>query len=274
MFFVFSFLGWIWESVIFSMIDKHRVVNRGFMNGPYIPIYGAGALIDLLLLGNIKDMVLLFFVSACVCTMVEYLTSYAMEKMFNARWWDYYDMFWHLNGRICLEGFLAFGGLSVVLIQWVHPATMAVISKLSPTQEHVIAGVLFALFLLDFIISVKNAADFEEKMRRVAEMLISAKDKMAALYDTVVLETVYRRALGLLTKQQKRMLRAFPAMRSIRYPGILKAIRSVMPGSREKVDLAAIAEKITEKITRMMPGRRKEQAEAEDVSKDERRESQ
>ncbi len=233
MFFVFSFLGWIWESVFYSLIDKHRIVNRGFMTGPYIPIYGTGALIDLLILGNITDMVLLFFVSAILCTMVEYVTSFAMEKMFNARWWDYYDMLWHLNGRICVEGFLAFGGLSVALVQWINPLTGELIGKLSPIALHIVSWTLFAVFVTDFVLSVKRAAMFEQKIRKIAEMFATVKDRMAAVYDTVVVETFFRKALSLLTKQEKHILTAFPAMRSVSYPGIIKSIRSVMPGFRE-----------------------------------------
>lgn len=233
MFFVFSFLGWIWESVFYSLIDKHRIVNRGFMTGPYIPIYGTGALIDLLILGNITDMVLLFFVSAILCTMVEYVTSFAMEKMFNARWWDYYDMLWHLNGRICVEGFLAFGGLSVALVQWINPLTGELIGKLSPIALHIVSWTLFAAFVTDFVMSVKRAAMFEQKIRKIAEMFATVKDRMAAVYDTVVVETFFKKALSLLTKQEKHILTAFPAMRSVSYPGIIKSIRSVMPGFRE-----------------------------------------
>ena len=233
MFFVFSFLGWIWESVFYSLIDKHRIVNRGFMTGPYIPIYGTGALIDLLILGNITDMVLLFFVSAILCTMVEYVTSFAMEKMFNARWWDYYDMLWHLNGRICVEGFLAFGGLSVALVQWINPLTGELIGKLSPIALHIVSWTLFAVFVTDFVMSVKRAAMFEQKIRKIAEMFAAVKDRMAAVYDTVVVETFFKKALSLLTKQEKHILTAFPAMRSVSYPGIIKSIRSVMPGFRE-----------------------------------------
>ena len=248
MFLVFSVLGWIWESVIYELIDKHRIVNRGFMFGPYIPIYGTGAMIDLLILGDVTNMVALFFLSAALCTMVEYVTSYAMEKMFHARWWDYYDMFWHLNGRICVEGALAFGGLSVVLVKWVNPATEHLISLLSPTALHIVAGTLFAVFITDFIVSVKQAADFEQKINRIAEMLVAAKDRMAELYDTVVVETFYKSALSLLTGRQKRLLHAFPALRSINYPGIIKSIRSVMPGSREKADLVSITERIMRRI--------------------------
>ena len=253
MFIVFSFLGWIWESVIYSLIDKHRIVNRGFMSGPYIPIYGTGALIDLLILGNITDMVLLFFVSATLCTMVEYVASCVMEKLFNARWWDYYDMFWHLNGRICIEGFLAFGGLSVALVKWINPFTADLIGRLSPTALHITAGTLFVIFVTDFVLSVKQAVDFEQKVRKIAEMLLAAKDRMVAVYDTVVIETIFRKAVSLLTKSQKRMLRAFPAMRSVSYPGIIKSIRSVLPSSREKADY----ETVTDALARREEQRRR-----------------
>ncbi len=235
MFIIYSFIGWVWESFFYSLWDKHRIVNRGFMIGPYIPIYGAGALIDLFLLSGLKDKpILLFFVSAVICCGVEYLTGYLMEKMFNARWWDYTDMLLHLNGRICIEGFFAFGLMSVVLLRYINPRTLWLIGLMPPLALHLTAWTLIAVFFIDLVVSVKHAADFEEKIGKIAEKLSAVKDRMAALYDTVVVETFFRGMLQFFTRQQKRMLDAFPSMRSVSYPGIIRGLQSAMPEDAEE----------------------------------------
>jgi len=87
---VYSILGWIYESIVCSIQEK-KWVNRGFLNGPYCPIYGAGAVLDIIILGNIQNPILLFLLGATLTCTLEYLTSYFMEKIFNARWWDYSD---------------------------------------------------------------------------------------------------------------------------------------------------------------------------------------
>ncbi|MBQ6660852.1 MAG: putative ABC transporter permease [Lachnospiraceae bacterium] len=229
-FFIYSFIGWIWESFFYSLWDKHKLVNRGFMFGPYIPIYGVGALIDLVFLGGIKNMILLFFVSGIVCCAVEYLTGYVMEKLFHARWWDYTDMLWHLNGRICIEGFFAFGLLSVALVGWIHPFTTGVLDMIPAIPKLIATIATVTLFATDLIISVKHAADFDKKIRKIAESLGKLKDRMAALYDTVVVETFFRKVIEHLTDQQKRLVYAFPKMRSVSYPGVVRAIRRALPG--------------------------------------------
>lgn len=84
----YSIVGWVYESLICSVGARH-FVNRGFLNGPYCPIYGFGAVFDLILLGKIENPFLLFLLGAIVTCTLEYLTSYGMEKIFHARWWDY-----------------------------------------------------------------------------------------------------------------------------------------------------------------------------------------
>ena len=89
-FMIYSVVGWIYETTLCSITDRH-FVNRGFLNGPYCPIYGSGALLDVLILGRIENPFLLFILGVLVTCSLEYLTSYVMEKLFKARWWDYSD---------------------------------------------------------------------------------------------------------------------------------------------------------------------------------------
>lgn len=103
LFFIYAILGWIIETTLVS-IEKRKFVNRGFLIGPYCPIYGFGGLAITILLKNYtKDPIVLFLMAVIICGTLEYFTSYIMEKIFKARWWDYSAKKYNINGRICLE---------------------------------------------------------------------------------------------------------------------------------------------------------------------------
>ena len=101
-FMAYSFIGWAYESILCSIVGK-RLVNRGFLNGPVCPIYGTGAVAVVWALGSFRDQVaVLFLLSAFLTTTLEYLTSWVMEKLFHARWWDYSGRLLNIHGRVCL----------------------------------------------------------------------------------------------------------------------------------------------------------------------------
>ena len=121
-FLFYSFLGWVYESILVS-VQERRFVNRGFLNGPLCPIYGTGAVLASLLLGGLSGHpVLLFLVSALGASVLEYATSWAMERLFHARWWDYTDFRFNLNGRVCLLGAVVFGLGGVAIVRVVQTA--------------------------------------------------------------------------------------------------------------------------------------------------------
>lgn len=121
LFFIYSFLGYIVESTSVSMIEKKVVWNRGFLVGPYIPIFGTGAMIMVLTLQKYKDeVVALFIMSMVVCLTIEYLCSLIAEKLFNLRWWNYSDKLFNINGRICLQNGILFGLAGVLVVKYVN----------------------------------------------------------------------------------------------------------------------------------------------------------
>ena len=119
-FMIYSVVGWIYESILCSVAQK-KFINRGFLNGPYCPIYGSGAVLVILVLGKLTNPFLLFFAGALLTCSLEYLTSFVMEKLFHARWWDYSKRKFNINGRVCLIGAVVFGAFSTVLVLWIHP---------------------------------------------------------------------------------------------------------------------------------------------------------
>lgn len=152
-FFIYSFIGWLLE-VICKLVEQKKFVNRGFLMGPICPIYGYGVLGIILLIGENTDDILAVFLKAIViCSLLEYITSYFMEKLFHARWWDYSKKKFHINGRICLETMIPFGLLGCFVIYIVHPMIISLINLIPNWTQIILASLLFLLYMVDNIVS-------------------------------------------------------------------------------------------------------------------------
>ena len=155
-FFTFSFVGWIWE-VFLHLINDGEFVNRGIMHGPWLPIYGTGGVLVLLLLNKFRDKPILEFISIIiVCGIVEYFTSYFLEIAHNGeKWWDYSGYFLNLNGRICAEGLLVFGLGGMAAVYAIAPLLDNLIKKINAKVVITISIILVTLFAVDNIYSSK-----------------------------------------------------------------------------------------------------------------------
>lgn len=151
-FFLYSFIGYLIEIVYCSLAEK-KLVNRGFLFGPILPIYGTGMLLVLVSTQNVTDnLILTFLVSMAICTVTEYLISWAMEKIFGIKWWDYSEVYrFHINGRVCLANSLAFGIAGLLIVNQIHPAIANLVTKI-PHQE-AIAAIFLWLVAIDTIAS-------------------------------------------------------------------------------------------------------------------------
>lgn len=162
-FFVYSFAGWCMES-FGSILNPNvkKFVNRGFMIGPYCPVYGIGVVLVTLLLNKYSnDIPALFFLSILICGSLEYFTSYIMEKLFNARWWDYHNKKFNINGRICLETLLPFGIAATIILCKINPFLINLFRNIPALVIQIITGVLSISFIVDFIISFKIILSFK-----------------------------------------------------------------------------------------------------------------
>ena len=156
MFFVFCFVGWIWE-VTLHLFQAHEFVNRGILYGPWIPIYGFGGAGIIVLLDRYKESpVKLFVMTVVLCAILEYLTSFILDFMFNSSYWDYSDMMFNLNGRICLAGLIAFGFGGLLGTYLAAPAISRGVNKLPPRVRNTGAAVLTLAFLADFAYCLIN----------------------------------------------------------------------------------------------------------------------
>ena len=152
LFWFFSILGWLLEVIVCSIADK-RLVNRGFLIGPYCPIYGFGSLIMLLISPYKEHLVVCFILSLFLCSILEYITSYLMEKIFKIRWWDYSHDAFNINGRVCLRNAIAFGALGVIFTRFLNPWYFSIIDKLSYRSLITISIIVLILTIIDIFVS-------------------------------------------------------------------------------------------------------------------------
>ena len=121
LFIIYSFIGWLIE-VVYTYLHYHKLSNRGFLIGPICPIYGIGGLLLIVLLSKyINDPISIFLMSIVLFAILEYLVSFLMEKIFHARWWNYSDRKFNINGRVCLETIIPFGVLGLITMYFIHP---------------------------------------------------------------------------------------------------------------------------------------------------------
>ncbi len=203
LFITYAFFGWLME-VICKLIQEKRFINRGFLIGPYCPIYGWGALaITILLKKYLDDPIALFFMSVIICSVIEYLTSYILEKKYHARWWDYSNKKYNINGRICLETLIPFGLLGMIISYFTNPVFFNWYSSLSDIGLHIISGLLLLIFITDNIISSRIVAAIK------AEGIKATKDNTEEITQFV---TQKLREKSML---HRRLVNAFPNMKDI-----------------------------------------------------------
>ena len=169
-FFIYCFCGWIFESTYVSL-RKHRFVNRGFMRGPFLPLYGSGAVLMLVVSIPVEKNLLLVYLAGCVAaTALEYVTGVCMESLFKVRYWDYSNQKFNYKGQICLSSTLAWGGLTIFLLKVIHPPIERFVLGLPTQLVSVITHVLTALIGVDMALSFKAALDVRDVLVKLTAL--------------------------------------------------------------------------------------------------------
>lgn len=234
---IYSFFGWILESVLKTIYQK-KFVNSGFLNGPICPIYGFGAIIMELCLSFLKDKPLILFITAFfLLSLWEYIVGYLIEKIFKTKYWDYSNLRFNIQGRVCLKNSIYWGLLGLIFVKWVHPFIESIV-KLIPINTlfyiDIIIGVVILIDTIITIIQITNIDvaiqklnDLSENIKSKVEELKSLKDKAKTKteeFEKSNIESVEKLIKDLKTtqvklkiriyKQANRLKKAFPTMKS------------------------------------------------------------
>ena len=251
---IYSFLGWCTE-VIYYIKKEHKFVNRGFLYGPFCPIYGAGIVSIIVLLDNFQNNILSLFILAFFLTsFIEYFTGLILEKVFKSKWWDYTDDPFNINGRICLGYSLIWGLASVGVIKVIHPIIENIVIKIPKSFGNVLFYGIIIYFIIDCSLTIASLiklkrilltiqAEIDNAITKHSDLLTIHKEKAIenakakAIETAQVIENAKYKALEnvksfenpilklKLNLNHTRLIKAFPNVSSKSFGTILKSLK-------------------------------------------------
>ncbi|MBO5209449.1 MAG: hypothetical protein J6B68_08905 [Lachnospiraceae bacterium] len=184
-FYFYCFFGWCFESIVVS-VKKRHFVNRGFMRGPFLPLYGTGALMMLIVSMPFQDNVLLTYIAGCIgATVLEYVTGVTMEALFKVRYWDYSDQKFNFQGHVCLSSSLAWGFLTILMTKVMHKPVEQFVLAIPRNVLMYVTLFLTIYITVDFSLSFKAAMDLRDiltKMQRVKDEM----ERMQKRLDVII----------------------------------------------------------------------------------------
>ncbi|MFA5658676.1 MAG: putative ABC transporter permease [Oscillospiraceae bacterium] len=244
-FFVYCFIGWIIESVIVSA-DEKKLVNRGFLRIPMLPLYGLGAIAMLFAVLPVRENpTLVFICGALSATLLEYITGVLMELLFKVKYWDYSQLEYNINGRVCLLTSLFWGFLSLLLTFQLHAFVEELVLGLSSHAIIVADIIIGTIFVSDVIYSVKSAIDLKNILARLTELkaelgiLISQKAEESERAQIVIskiasLKTERQKLLLRINYYIKSIVKAHPRATSSKFNDALKEIRAAFENRKNR----------------------------------------
>lgn len=209
-FILYSIIGWIYETV-FCSIKKLKWDNRGMLIGPYCPIYGVGAVLDVLLCSGLPNARAVFLACMLGSAILEYGTSYATERLFHAVWWDYSRIPFNLNGRICLSCSVGFGFAGWIVLYGLHPYISRLTAPLPLDLQELAALLLMAVFAADCALTADSLAQINVKLEATLHAIDS---QISEKYDTFIENTKQNISEGLDTLKNKISLEEYRERRT------------------------------------------------------------
>lgn len=180
-FIIYSFLGWIMESIVRTISEK-KLINTGFLHGPFCPIYGIGAIIIFLFLNGFENRpIILFFIAIIVLTFWEYIVGVMLEKMFKTKYWDYSKQKFNFQGRICLTNSICWGILGVLFVKYIHPFIQFLILKVDTSLLHYIVSIISIVVIVDMIVSIVKVKNIKSTLEQVEKLNKEIREKLKEL---------------------------------------------------------------------------------------------
>lgn len=259
-FLIYAFFGWCSE-VAYAALNTGKFVNRGFLNGPVCPIYGCGIVIVVSILTPLKEnLIILFFGSLFLTTLLELVVGWGMEVLFHNQWWDYSDEHFNFKGYICLKFSILWGLACTFVMDIIHPIIVKPIRLLPIKIGIVLLVILFGIFITDCIITVSNILKFNKKLLLLEEIQsqldkisneigeniyegvseaieVSDKVKENVMEKREELANHYQDILEERAKYQERILKAFPTLKSKRHKDALEIIKKTREDIHSKLSI-------------------------------------
>lgn len=256
LFTLYSFMGWVCES-IYCSLSAGKFINRGFLSGPFCPVYGAGGVLVTAALSSLQNNVAVLYVSAVLLTStLEYFTGLALEKLFNVKYWDYSKYKVNLHGRVCLKNSIIFGIMSVVMILYVNPVLFVMLKSIPAFMLPFISIFFIMYFFIDTYITSRAMFRLNGKLSELQLVIDEIKEKahtatvekIEVLQETIAdhldektklrIKWLYQKK-GLLESgirlTQRRLIKAFPTMMSFKNNESLQRIKEILQNGKNLI---------------------------------------
>ena len=197
-FIIYAFIGWCTE-VSYAALDRGIFVNRGFLNGPYCPIYGCGVVIVVAVLTPLKDNLLILFIGSFLLTSIlEYITGYLLEKVFHNQWWDYSDKPFNIHGYVCLKFSIYWGLACTFIMDVLHPIIYKGITLMPHIVGMILICIIMPVFFVDCGITVATILKFNKRLKVMDEMA----ERIHKLSDEIG-ENIYENVTDIVEKSEE-----------------------------------------------------------------------
>lgn len=199
-FILYSFIGWILESVYKSVLQK-KVVNSGFLSGPFCPMYGIGAVMMYLSLKEVQNnLIVLFLYGLVILSIYEYVVGLFLEIVFKTKYWDYSEYKFNIHGRVCLLNSVYWGILGVIFMKFIHPFVEDVVAKIPQKFLIIFASVISVYLLIDTVFTIVRLVKINIKLRNLEQIAKDIKEKI----ESISVKTAGKyEAISKIRKQQK-----------------------------------------------------------------------
>ena len=239
---LYSFIGWFYESTVFSLVEQGKFMNRGCFIGPYCPIYSVVSILNVYLLNGIESGVKIVIISSLTCCFIEYITSWGLEKIFHARYWDYSYFPLNINGRVSVVSGLFFGFAVLFLIKILHPYVIIKLSLIPDNVRYYLAVFFWGIFIFDAIFTTISMCNLNKKCKQLYDAwddFVDGKlDILNAKKDSLNKFVIVRKGKNLIVKlkgvntmfvdMETRFFKAFPSFKSTDYGEITDQLMHVV----------------------------------------------
>ena len=232
-FIIYSMLGWVVE-VLFHIYTEKKLVNRGFLNGPWCPIYGVAAIIMITLLNRLpQNPILIFLAGAILASLIEFITGLILEKVFGNKWWDYSDDKFNIKGYISLKFSILWGIATIILIKFLQPTIEMFLSIFSLPTLVIIHNITLIVFVVDVTLTISSLIELKNIL---AELInIAGELNLKKIQD----ELLNNKILNLATRIKNRqiyLIKIYPKLTKDKLESLIDQVIDIKQKIYEKID--------------------------------------
>ena len=232
-FIIYSMLGWVAE-VLFHLYTEKKLINRGFLNGPWCPIYGTGAISMIIILNRLpQNPILLFFAGAILASLIELITGMILEKVFGNRWWDYSDDRFNIKGYISLKFSILWGIATIILIDFIQPTIEMFLSNISLPTLVIIHNITLIVFVVDVTLTISSLIELKNILAELKN--IAGELNLKKIQD----ELLNNKILNLATRIKNRqiyLIKIYPKLTKNKLESLIDQVIDIKQKIYEKID--------------------------------------